>query len=539
MGRTRAGPTAPALQTLHHPDQCVQLSCKRRVGVSDGARVADALKKAQAKARRIDFEDAFAERNKAIANIAKLYNRKESYVRSVLCNISQYKRVHKPTLRNAVIHQRWRDLQGEGETKTLKELREDLQDEIDAGTFSLSSIETKERDRLINQLLEHRKLKRVGLRATTKAAQLDGRRTSGRIGDAVMHILTMHSSWTFSSARKSAADIVMSRPALWNVETARRVRNGFHSGAMHWVVMTQEQRAELVASHNAQREALGGGSLKKRAMRSDKGVPRKKTEGGDAVEEAGPTASSEDDALVPATLIPGVGTTTVDPPPLENPFPNVEYPQLIVMPENEGPVMDMNPYAPPLDPTDPAHELLTMDEIVNMQLGMEDLMWLAKNAAGSDTPLTAAVSDALTAPITSGFTAVPPAMFSDADAHGTPPRSITATASSTGSVLSTSAPLAAPSNATAPAAPSKTTAPAAPTASASPSNATAPAPPSHVAASMPQPRGRKRKTAAAPGDENAPPKKARKERSDKGVPKMKADGTFKSQKRREAAEATV
>ncbi|KAF8209735.1 hypothetical protein K438DRAFT_2058594 [Mycena galopus ATCC 62051] len=183
---------APALQTLRHPDRRVQLSSKRRVGVSDGARVVDALKKAQAKARRIDFEDAidnaFTERNKAITDIAKLYNRKESYVCSVLCNISQYKRVRKPTLRNAVIHQRWHDLQGEGETKTLKELREDLQDEIDAGTFSLSSIETKERDRLINQLLEHQKLKRVGLRATTKAAQLDGRRTSGRIGDALMDL---------------------------------------------------------------------------------------------------------------------------------------------------------------------------------------------------------------------------------------------------------------------------------------------------------------------------------------------------------------
>ncbi|KAF8146269.1 hypothetical protein K438DRAFT_2095316 [Mycena galopus ATCC 62051] len=607
MGRARTGPTAPALQTLCHPDRRVQLLCKRRVEVSDGARVADA------KACCIDFEDAinnaFTECNKAIADIAKLYNRKESYVHSVLCNISQYKRVRKPTLRNAVIHQRWRDLQGEGETKTLKELREDLQDEIDAGTFSLSSIETKEHNRLINQLLEHRKLKRVGLRATTKAAQLDGRHTSGRIGDTLMDLfecteirgfamftrgcaddpsaphtvcsnealhffreslkipyediirkfeqwlcnrdagthekngindvrkevgqlvgdglrkVTNSSSITMEWANYDVAiregkgveiadfpaDIVMSRPALWNMETARRVRDGFHSGAMHWVVMTQEQQAELVALHNAQREALGASSLKKRATCSDKGVPRKKTEGGDAMEEAGPTASSEDDALVPATLIPG----------------------LIVVPENKVPVMDMNPYALLLDPTDPAHELLTMDEIVNMQLGMEDLKWLAKNPASSDMPLAAAVSDALTAPITSGFTAVLPAMFSDADTHGTPRRSITATASSTGSMLSTSAPLAAPSNALVPAAPSKTTV------SASPSNATAPAPPSHAAASMPQPCGRKRKTAATPGEENAPPKKARKERSDKGVPKMNPDGTFKSQKRREAAEATA
>ncbi|KAF8210849.1 hypothetical protein K438DRAFT_1752613 [Mycena galopus ATCC 62051] len=370
-----------------------------RVGVYDGARVVDALKKAQAKACRINFEDAidnaFAEHNKAIVDIAKLYNRKESYMCSVLCNISQYKRVRKPTLCNAVIHQYWPDLQGEGETKTLKELHDYLQDEINAGTFSLSSIETKERDRLINQLLEHRKLKRIGLRATTKATQLDGRCTSGRIGDALMDlferteirgfamftrgcaddpsaphavcsdealdffrellkipyedIIRKFEQWScnrdagtcekngINNVRKEVGqlvgdglrkvmnsssitmnmeiagfptDIVMSHPALWNMETARRVRDGFRSSAMHRVVMNQEQQAELVASHNAQREALGASFLKKRVTRSDKGVPQKKTEGGEAVEEAGPTASGEDTALVPATLIPGVGYLT-------------------------------------------------------------------------------------------------------------------------------------------------------------------------------------------------------------------------------------
>jgi hypothetical protein len=40
-------------------------------------------------------------------------------------------------------------------------------------------------------------------------------------------------------------------------------------------------------------------------------------------------------------------------------------------------------------------------------------------------------------------------------------------------------------------------------------------------------------------DENAPPKKPHRERSDKGQPKMSPDGTFKSQKMREAAAAAA
>ncbi|KAF8144520.1 hypothetical protein K438DRAFT_1782801 [Mycena galopus ATCC 62051] len=671
MGRTRTGPTALAPYTLRHPDRRVQLSRKCRVGVSDGARVVDALKKAQAKARRIDFEDAidnaFAQRNQAIADIAKLYNRKESYVRSVLCNTSQYKRVRKPTLRNAVIHQRWRDLQGEGtffflagcvegEMKTLKELREELQDEIDDGTFSFSSIETAERDRLINQLLEHRKLKRVGLRATTRAIQLDGRRTSSRMGDALMDlferteihsfamftrgcaddpnaphavcsddaldffreslkisyedILRKFEQWScnrdagerekngINDVRKEVsqlvgdglrkvtnnssitmewanydvairegkgveiagfpADIVMCRPALWNVETAQRVRDGFRSGAMHWVMMTQEQRAELVASHNAQREALGAGSLKKRATRKDKGLSHKKT---GPTDEAEP---SEDVTPSPATLVPGVGTTTVQPPPSENPFPNVVYPQLIVLPQNEVSFMDMDPYAPPLDPTNPAHGLLTMDEITNMQLGMDDLLWLANNAASSDTPLAAAVSDALIAPIATGFMAPLPgaSAFSDANdttaamsiaspaftaspdtisnPHG--PTAAPALTASQDTISNAQMSIVSPALTASPPPHSNVTAILSSTVSAPPNTSTHPVASSSAAAPtppVPAPRWRKHKMPAAAADENTRLKKPRKERSDKGQPKMNPDGTFKSQKRREAAAAAA
>ncbi|KAF8185807.1 hypothetical protein K438DRAFT_2019932 [Mycena galopus ATCC 62051] len=633
MGRTRTGPTAPAPYTLRHPDQHVQLSCKHRVGVSDGARIVDALKKAQAKACRINFEDAidntFAQRNQAIADIAKLYNRKESYVRSVLCNTSQYKRVRKPTLRNTIIHQRWRDLQGEGETKTLKELHEELQDEIDTGTFSFSSIETAECDRLINQLLEHRKHKRVGLRATTRAIQLDGRHTSSCMGDALMDLFerteirsfamftcgciddpnALHAdilrkfeqwscNWDAGACKKNGindvrkevsqlvtnnssiamewanydvaihegkgveitgfpADIVMCRPALWNVETAQRVRDGFHSGAMHWVVMTQEQRAELVVSHNAQREALGAGSLKNCATRKDKGLSHKTG----PTDEAEP---SEDATPSPATLVPGVGTTTVQPPPSENPFPNIVYPQLIVLPQNEVSFMDMDPYAPPLDPTNPVHGLLTMDKITNMQLGMDDLLWLANNATSSDTPLAAAVSNALIRPIATGFMAPLPGASAFSDANGpTAAMSIALPAftASPNTISNAHDPTAAPALTASPdtisnaqmstVSPALTASPPphsnvtlilSSTVSAPPNTSTHPVASSSAAAPtppVPAPHGRKRKMLAAAADENTPLKKPCKERSDKGQPKMNPEGTFKSQKRREAAAAAA
>ncbi|KAF8178797.1 hypothetical protein K438DRAFT_1977632 [Mycena galopus ATCC 62051] len=69
-------------------------------------------------------------------------------------------------------------------------------------------------------------------------------------------------------------DVPVARPSTMNVETARRVRDMLRSGAIHWTPLTRTQQKELAAEHNAQREALGSGSLKKRAERSDKGHTR-------------------------------------------------------------------------------------------------------------------------------------------------------------------------------------------------------------------------------------------------------------------------
>ncbi|KAF8214556.1 hypothetical protein K438DRAFT_1749659 [Mycena galopus ATCC 62051] len=66
-------------------------------------------------------------------------------------------------------------------------------------------------------------------------------------------------------------DVVVARPSTMNVETACRIHDMFRSGAIHWTPLIRTQQKELTAEHNAQREALGSGSLKKRAERSDKG----------------------------------------------------------------------------------------------------------------------------------------------------------------------------------------------------------------------------------------------------------------------------
>ncbi|KAF8217908.1 hypothetical protein K438DRAFT_1747160 [Mycena galopus ATCC 62051] len=68
-------------------------------------------------------------------------------------------------------------------------------------------------------------------------------------------------------------DVPVVRPSTMNVETARRVRDMLRSGAIHWTPLTRTQQKELAVEHNAQCEALGSGSLKKRA----ESPPRRRT----------------------------------------------------------------------------------------------------------------------------------------------------------------------------------------------------------------------------------------------------------------------
>jgi hypothetical protein len=60
-----------------------------------------------------------------------------------------------------------------------------LAQDIEDDTIVLADIDKEEKARLLAQLLEHRKHRRTGVRGTTKAAQLDARRTAGNVGEAV------------------------------------------------------------------------------------------------------------------------------------------------------------------------------------------------------------------------------------------------------------------------------------------------------------------------------------------------------------------
>ncbi|KAF8178812.1 hypothetical protein K438DRAFT_1769270 [Mycena galopus ATCC 62051] len=108
----------PSLHVLRHPNRPVQLSRNCRVGVSAAGKAESSLKRVYAKQRCIKFNERvdqfFAERDVLIAALAKEYGKKERNVRALLCTQTQYKAARRPSLHNAVVHQRWLDLQEDG-----------------------------------------------------------------------------------------------------------------------------------------------------------------------------------------------------------------------------------------------------------------------------------------------------------------------------------------------------------------------------------------------------------------------------------------
>jgi hypothetical protein len=70
----------------------------------------------------------------------------------------------------------------------MDEIRQELKDDIEDGSFSLKDLDPLEETRLLNQLLQHRGAKNRGICATSKAAQLDGRLTAAKVGDALVNL---------------------------------------------------------------------------------------------------------------------------------------------------------------------------------------------------------------------------------------------------------------------------------------------------------------------------------------------------------------
>jgi hypothetical protein len=105
-------PSAPSAHAIRNPGHQVQLS-RRRTGKSKAAKASDSLRLAASRGCKALFNEAidqeFTDRKAAIVRIAKEFGKKETYVLSLLSSISQFKTKRAPSLRNAVLHQRWLD----------------------------------------------------------------------------------------------------------------------------------------------------------------------------------------------------------------------------------------------------------------------------------------------------------------------------------------------------------------------------------------------------------------------------------------------
>jgi hypothetical protein len=111
-------PSTVSAHAVRNPGRQVQLSRRRAKGSSSAANETNALRNAQAKLRKAEYADAideaFAVREATAARIAERFDKDISKVRAALVSKSQYKATRKPTLRNAIVHQRTLDLHAEG-----------------------------------------------------------------------------------------------------------------------------------------------------------------------------------------------------------------------------------------------------------------------------------------------------------------------------------------------------------------------------------------------------------------------------------------
>ncbi|KAJ7140735.1 hypothetical protein C8R44DRAFT_866432 [Mycena epipterygia] len=179
---------------FRNPGKKVQTS-RKRVGSSKASQATKALQTAERLRRKLKLEDAldafFLYRNSETTRIAKENGRSETAIRAMLCNSSQFKATRAPNLRNAIIHDLSLKKKAAGDTGVpLRELQEDLQDAIDEGQIKAlaATMDDEERNRVIDQLMEHRETTRRGVRATDKAAITDATQTAKRVGNVLLDL---------------------------------------------------------------------------------------------------------------------------------------------------------------------------------------------------------------------------------------------------------------------------------------------------------------------------------------------------------------
>ncbi|KAJ7080783.1 hypothetical protein B0H15DRAFT_953380 [Mycena belliarum] len=181
----------PSAHARRNPGKQTQPS-RRRATVSAAAKSTNALNSAERKRRRIALEDdidGFYEfRGEEIIRLADLHSVKESVVRKMICNVNNIKQTRRPSLRSAYLHDMGLKAKADGSSKKLHELQGELAAAIEAGEVDLWSLGEEEEKRLLDQLIEHRGTQKRGMRATNRAAAMDGTQTAQHIGDSILDL---------------------------------------------------------------------------------------------------------------------------------------------------------------------------------------------------------------------------------------------------------------------------------------------------------------------------------------------------------------
>ena len=148
-------------------------------------------------------------RDKLVAELAEKFRKKEDYIRVLLCSSSTLKTMRKPNLKNAILHRKAKELNegievlllnfvpfsrmsaGREEGNRLKLL--EVQNMINLEEI-MQELTADEKSELLQELEDHRELKKKGARASSISAAQDMRFTIQRLSQEVSLRLSAYRS---------------------------------------------------------------------------------------------------------------------------------------------------------------------------------------------------------------------------------------------------------------------------------------------------------------------------------------------------------
>ncbi|KAJ7243701.1 hypothetical protein C8J57DRAFT_1243302 [Mycena rebaudengoi] len=196
MARTTTARTSHASR---NPTQSL-IPCRQRPsnrkGESAAVKASRALASAERKERQAlldaDIDAYYADQGQFIQQMALKHKKPVKYMLSLISHQANYKKARKPSLLNAIIHDMSVKANDDGEATKLADLRAELDErctEYDDGYDGyVKALEETEKLRLVAQLLDHRDTKKRGARATNKAAAMDALAAADRISDELANL---------------------------------------------------------------------------------------------------------------------------------------------------------------------------------------------------------------------------------------------------------------------------------------------------------------------------------------------------------------